>query len=361
MKVCHLSVLHYRFDTRILVKQCASLHRAGHEVHFLVADGLGSETSNGIQIHDAGLRPRMLRRITTFQRQFLKKALAIDARVYHFHDPELMRLGLQLKRQGKKVIMDVHEDVPRQILGEKSNFRNNVISKLIESLEKYTSPRFDAVITASPIVKKRFEQYGGRVENISNFPALTNFPVATVKKKYDLVYVGSISALRGIRETLLAIEGTDISYALAGDFQGANFEKSLRELPAWRENTTYLGFIEEIGTISKLLSQSHIGMNNLLPYPSFPTAISVKMFEYMAAGIPQISTNFPFWQSIIDKHQCGICIDSEDPASLKKGIQRLLQDKATARKMGENGRRAIMKHYNWTQEEAKLLNLYQTL
>ena len=79
----------------------------------------------------------------------------------------------------------------------------------------------------------------------------------------------------------------------------------------------------------------------------------------MAAGIPQISTNFPFWQGIIDQHQCGICIDPEDPVLLKKTIEYLLNNQSTALEMGSRGRKAIAENYNWQNEEVKLMKLYE--
>lgn len=361
MKVCHLSTLHYRYDFRIFVKQSGRLSRNAYELHYLVADGLGDELKSGIYIHDVGLRPALWKRINSFQRLFFKKALQIDAQVYHFHDPELIRLGLWLKMRGKKVIMDVHEDVPRQIRGKNPSLRNWGLARLIESLEKYSAPRFDAVVTASPVVQKRFESYGGQVENICSFPDLKDFPSVLTDKKYDLVYVGGISSTRGIRETLKAIEGRPVSYALAGDFQGAGFEDALKRLPAWRENTTYLGFIEDPKAIARLLAQSRIGMNNVLPNPNLATTISVKMFEYMAAGIPQIATRFPFWQEFVEGRRCGFCIDATDKDQLWKTIRILIDHPQVAEEMGVNGRRAVETLYNWQEEGKKLLKLYESL
>ncbi len=80
-----------------------SLAKAGHDVDLVVADGMGNEKKNGVQIIDAGLKPksRIKRMVLTGARVY-KAARQADADVYHFHDPELLAVGWLLQRKGKK-------------------------------------------------------------------------------------------------------------------------------------------------------------------------------------------------------------------------------------------------------------------
>jgi hypothetical protein len=86
-----------------------------------------------------------------------------------------------------------------------------------------------------------------------------------------------------------------------------------------------------------------------------------KLFEYMAAAIPIISSNFSTWKQIVEGEQCGICVDPLDPKEISVAIQFIVEHPAEAEQMGKNGLRAVEERYNWGMEEKKLLYLYREL
>jgi glycosyltransferase involved in cell wall biosynthesis len=86
-----------------------------------------------------------------------------------------------------------------------------------------------------------------------------------------------------------------------------------------------------------------------------------KMFEYMSAGLPLIASDFPLWREIVEGNDCGVCVDPADPAAIAEAIDRLVENPDLARRMGENGQRAVHERYNWAIEEKKLLALYDTV
>jgi glycosyltransferase involved in cell wall biosynthesis len=89
--------------------------------------------------------------------------------------------------------------------------------------------------------------------------------------------------------------------------------------------------------------------------------LPVKLFEYMAAGIPVICSNFPLWREIVEKNKCGICVNPLGIKEIAWAINYLIKNPQEAKKMGENGQRAILEQYNWENESKKLLNIYNNL
>ena len=116
VRIVHLSTLHAARDVRIFHKECRTLSAAGYEVHLVVRKP-PDETQEGVRFHaiespDEGRVRRMAARL----RGAYRLARGLRADLYHFHDPELIPIGLLLKRHSARVIYDVHEDAPREAL-----------------------------------------------------------------------------------------------------------------------------------------------------------------------------------------------------------------------------------------------------
>ena len=81
----------------------------------------------------------------------------------------------------------------------------------------------------------------------------------------------------------------------------------------------------------------------------------------MAAGLPIIASNFSLWKEIIEGNHCGICVNPLDPKEIARAIEYLIEHPEEAKKMGENGRKAVLEKYNWENESKKLLDVYKGL
>jgi glycosyltransferase involved in cell wall biosynthesis len=293
-----------------------------------------------------------------------KEAITLDADIYHFHDPELTRIGKKLARKGKKVIYDVHEDVPRQILGKTyiPNFLKKPISWLVEKFEMSSAKKFSAIVTATPFIAERFLKANKNTVNINNYPVLdemlSDFNYSD-KKGNKVSYVGVISENRGIKEIVTALAHTQSSFVLGGKFSNPQFEESVKDVPGW-EQVDFRGFMSR-DQVRAAYEEAKAGLVTLRPLISFQDSLPVKMFEYMAAGIPVIASNFSLWETIITKDNCGLCVDPLDPEAIAGAINQILDNPEEAKKMGENGKRLVLEKYNWKIEEAKLFEMYKQL
>lgn len=365
IKTVHLTSAHARHDTRIFLKMCRSLAAAGQAVTLVVADGKGPEEQNGVRILDVGKPSGRLDRMVGATRRVLRQALELDADIYHLHDPELLPAGLLLRRRGKRVIFDAHEDLPRQILSKHylHPLVRRPLSAVVERFERFACRRLTHVVAATPVIRDKFVATGIAATDINNFPLLGELEseVAWSDKDDRVCYVGGITAIRGIRQVVaaMALCRSGVRLDLAGGFGEEGVRAEVEASPGWAR-VDALGFLSR-PQVRDVLGRSVAGIVTFLPEPNHIDAQPNKMFEYMSAGLPVIASNFPLWREIIEGNECGICVDPLDPAAIAAAIDRLVEDPDLARRMGENGCVAVHERYNWGIEERKLLDLYEEL
>jgi glycosyltransferase involved in cell wall biosynthesis len=363
--IVHLTSAHPRYDTRIFVKQCRSLAALGHTVTLVVADGLGDERIDGIGVVDVGRLPGRASRVLRTTRRVLEAARRLDADVYQLHDPELVPAGLRLKRLGKTVIFDSHEDVPAQLLAKPylNPLARRLLSAGYAACERHAYRRFDGLVAATPFIRERLRHLHPNTVDVNNYPLLQEFDGAPDwdAKVAEVCYVGSISAIRGIRELVRACEllRSPARLSLVGSFAEPALEREVAQFPGWKRVDAH-GHLGRAG-VQAAMRRAVAGLVTLHPVVNYLDALPVKMFEYMAAGLPVIASRFPLWQEIIEGNQCGVCVDPGDPAAIAAAIDHFCLHPQAARRMGENGRRAVHARYNWRGEADKLAALYDGL
>ncbi len=362
-KVCHMTSVHALNDTRIFIKECKTLRDAGYDVTLIVQHDK-NEIIDGILIKGIDKPRNRLERMLKSTRQVYKQALECDADIYHFHDPELIPVGLRLKWKGKKVIYDVHEDVPRQILSKRwipAPLRKT-LSWMIERVENYSAKRFDYIMTATPFIRDRFLKINKRTLDINNYPILSELHMPNAdwnSKEKSVCYIGGIGKVRGIHEMVDAIGMTKGSMLLAGNFESTVEREIVVKKNGWNR-VKELGYINR-EEVKAVLSKSMVGLVVLHPISNYVDALPVKMFEYMSAGLPVIASHFPMWKEIVDGNNCGRCVDPLNVYEISNAINWIMDNPEQAKRMGENGRRAVEEKYNWEREGIKLLEIYEGL
>lgn len=359
MKICHVTSAHPQEDVRIFHKECVSLASQGYET-YQVSSGKTYVKSGvyliGVEHRESG----RLERMTKFTKNIYYKALELDADVYHIHDPELLPYALKLKKRGKKVIFDSHEEVPAQILGKTwiPGILRKAVSLIYKTYETYIVRKLDAVVTVTPHIVKRFEGRAKRVVLVQNYPKIDEivFQDSPFENRDPIVcYAGTINTIRGEDTMISAMENVDGKLILAG-------RQDSDSVIQYNDNKKiyYMGIIGR-QEVNELYGKSVAGLVVLKPLHNYIDSLPVKMFEYMAAGLPVIASDFPLWKQIVEENNCGICVKPDDPKTLSKAIKRLLGNRKLAQQMGINGRNAVLKKYTWRQGEKNLLKLYMEL
>ena len=364
--IIHLTSVHPRYDTRIFLKMCSSIAKQEEfKVDLVVADGNGDELKNSVNIVDVGKLEGRVNRIFKTTKRVLQKAIELDGDIYHLHDPELIPIGLKLKKLGKIVIFDSHEDVPKDILDKV--YLNQKVAKIIsllyKSFEKFTASKFNAIIGTTPTIYQKFIKLNSNTYNINNYPIIGELERKNneiVEKNNQVVYVGSIDVVRGIKETIKAMENlNNIKLNLIGDFSEEDVYEYSKKQKGWG-NIIYHGLLNR-EKVADVMSISKAGLVTFHPVANHIEAQPNKMFEYMSAGLPIIASNFPLWKEIVEGNKCGICVNPLNPIEIAEAIQYIVNNPKEAKEMGEKGRNAVLKKYNWDNEYKKLYKLYGDL
>jgi len=134
----------------------------------------------------------------------------------------------------------------------------------------------------------------------------------------------------------------------------------LKRLPAYdsvRANLKFYGYRDQREAF-RYVAGATAGLALLKPVGDYPESYTTKLFEYMALGLPVITSDFQLYRDVVERHQCGFCISPYDAAQLTDKLIYLIGHPNEARRMGERGRLAVEQVYNWTTEAPKLLHFY---
>jgi glycosyltransferase involved in cell wall biosynthesis len=369
IQACVLTSAHPPFDIRIFHKECKSLARAGYDVTLIASCPEDCEV-DGVRLRAIPKAKGRVERVTRTLRHVYRKAMETSADIYHFHDPELIPVGLLLRARGKKVVYDIHEDLPRCMPYKPylPRWVGKSFARIIEILEDSASRFFSGLVTATPGIASRFCALNDRTVIVHNYPLareLTMLPsVPWESRDMAIAYVGSsVTIGRGGKEMVEAMgllpADLKVTLEMVGPFLPAELKEQLSTDPGWSRVKPY-GFVDRKG-VANVLGRVRAGLVVEHPEPNYVAGKPIKMFEYMAAGIPVVSSDFPLWRQIVDGAGCGICVNSLDSRQIAKAIEFLLTHPAEAEAMGRRGRQAIIERYNWDLEEGKLLSLYEAL
>ena len=366
-KICHMTSVHKSNDIRIFEKECSSLAKKPDYKVWLVAQG-DSRTENNVQVVGVGDKPsNRIKRILNFSHLVYKESKKLDADVYHFHDPELIPYGLLLKKQGKKVIFDSHENYSYQIKTREyiSPLIRNIISASYYRIETLAAGHFDAVIFPCKMNGRHpFEGRSKRPVFINNAPVFHENTVDREAQRDDsfkVCYVGGLSEPRGITKSILAAAKAGVTLVLAGRFDSSGYEQRLRKMPEF-DCVDYKGQCshEEVYNILAACSAGLSVLQNVGQYKIIET-LPTKVYEYMQMKMPVIMGTSSYAKELNDECRFAELLDPSNEDEIADAINMLRNDPEKCREMGNNGYELVKNRLNWAAEEEKLYKLYQDI
>lgn len=364
--IVHFSTVHPRDDSRIRAKMMSALSETyAGRVSLFVQDGRGDERDSvaGYDVIDTGPRLHRITRMSLGGWRMFRAVLRARPRVAHFHDPELIPWAVALRLFGLRMIYDVHEDYPEAV---SENYRlpkavRTVLPPIVRLFEWASMPFFSTIVTVTPQIQKRFDSR--KTILVRNFPMVREFhePADTPMRERpgEFAYIGTITRNRniiGMIEAAGAVKNPNVVLRLAGHFPVAADKDAAMGHPAW-DRVRFDGWVSRDG-VADILANARAGLVVLKPVAHEMQTLPIKLFEYMAAGVPVISSDFPIWRKIVEEAGCGLLVDPDQPAQIAEAMQWIIDNPEQAQLMGQRGREAVLACYNWERESETLIQAY---
>jgi glycosyltransferase involved in cell wall biosynthesis len=391
-KIAHLTSHHNILDNRVFYRECCSLAAAGYEV-VLVAQHDQDELRDGVRILAVPRHRDRFTRVTLTAFRVVRRAWRERPAIFHFHDPELIPWGLLLRLLGKKVVYDVHEDFT-QAAGVRPWVPNR-LRPLLARFSDFTAwlaQKTMAIVIAERYYERRFPG----ATKVLNYPHLErSLALQAIERRPEarperlrLLYIGNITWSRGAfihAELARRLPGCEILLSgschadVAADIRARSGDATLGTVApdgsiAWEKRSSApeetvstlvldgVGFYVPHERMLAALREEWTAGIAVFPYTEhYYEKELTKFFEYMAAGLPVVLSNFPNWRGLVEEPNAGLCVDPADWDAIVAALEWLQAHPREATEMGRNGRRAVQQRFNWQSQADELLKLYGTL
>jgi glycosyltransferase involved in cell wall biosynthesis len=366
LKVCQLSSLHFALDTRIFYKYATSLSKD----YDVIVVGLHpqKEVINGVMIIPfKEYHNRTIRLFTSWLLMFFV-AIKQKAKIYHIHDPELLPCALLLKILGKKVIIDVHENIAEDIFDKEWIRFKKTTYRIFNFLERSICKNLPIVLAEDSYLK-RYQNIAKDITIIHNYvePEFFSPFVSENRNPLKLFYMGIILESRCVHEIMSAMKilhdkGIKVHFYCVGKIY-KRIALYIKSHPNYEQLIDYLHFpdrqtLEDGYAYSK---NCGIGICLIRPMKNSVDSKPTKLFEYMACGLPILTSNFLLYKNLVEDTETGITVDPMNPSAIAEAIEILIKDQKTRLKMSYNGQIAAKLKFNWALEKQKLEALYHRI
>lgn len=363
----HVTTVHRALDTRIFYREARTAEKAGLRVA-VVGPHDKAETFEGVQIVPIQKsRSRLVRRLVA-PFNAIREITRLRPRIIHFHDPEFIGAAMILKALGYRLVWDVHEyysevQTAHMKPGPMHGVKRALISLLVE---KGPCAFFDRSVFPTEALRSAVWNSPRSIACVNLLP-VDEFPgdETGTEKEYDIVFVGSMSPFRAkffleVVE-LLRERRPGFRAALIG-IPEATRVWMLENAPS-PQSVDAMAFLPRVphAQVAALLRRARIGFNYHPMQRRFQVALPMKVYEYMACGIPVVCSRFPELAEQLREGEM-LFVEGDNPVDYADAIDGLLSDPESLERVGRRGNEAVRNRLNWEQSEApKLLAMYRGL
>ena len=352
-KIAHISVVHPYYDTRISYRMSQMLS-ANYDVHLYIPQADKLEITS-ISKHSVALIKNLFLRLIFIHTSLFFRIVKGKYKLLHFHDPELLPMASLFSFLGKKVVFDVHENLPEQFQSKKFG---TFSWRIFNFFKKHFSSKINWVI-AEESYSSWLNKPITCILNYADFNSLTPF-INDVRSGNKFFYVGGISEKRGLllfEKVLKTLKSKNIEAEI--HLFGRIYDHHITALKNEEIGLFYHGekTLKEAAEFSK---NCIAGLAILLPDGNYNQSFPTKAFEYVALKLPIIISNFDYYQSLFSNEKA-ISVNPESELELENAMVKILNEPEMAKIMSENAYQFGMKNFNWNTELKKLIDLYLKL
>ncbi len=372
INVLQMSSVHFCYDPRVVFRMSATLAKH-YKTTLLIPKGDKNAVPN-LKTIGLPLFKKIWQRVLFVHPIIFFRALWLNPKIIHFHDPELIPLGLVLRLLFRKiVIFDIHEHIRLQ-LGNKSYNNNALYVRLFVWFNGLAEQHLNLIFAETPH-EKLYPNRKKTFATILNYPALAFYkPYINTQRqvetdgKINLFYIGGLSLERSLDTMIAAVAllvniFPNICLHLIGESYLVDNEvlKSIEGYEKAKDNLIFYGkqspsFGFDIAT------KCILGIALLKPIGNYSNNYPTKIYEYMSVGLPVIASDFEHVRAIVEDHSCGFCINPTDAVALAASTKQIIDDRNLAAIFSINGLQTAQEQYSWEGSEApKLLSFYHSL
>ncbi len=364
-RVVQVAIGHPPDDGRVRAKIGRALVRGGYESHLLCPGGHPGKADDGVIVHPHTISESRVDRVRR-HKELVRTAVALKPHVLHVHEP--IMLGAIIRaRSSAKVVWDVHENYELELSTREwiPKPLRRLVWRVWDYRERKLLRKVDLVLVATPPLADRYLSLHHNVVVIPNLTEIEIFDGPHEWAKPHAVFAGSIFESRGLFQVIEAIgklrkEGFDLPMTIAGSIESHDLEKRLLQAISTNgisDLVKYVGILPREEVVD-LCRSATIGVVTHLPESQGDVAWPVKMFEYMACGLPLVYTTLGAMVHLVDNHDIGIGVEPFDIDALAQALHKIGTCPDLAAHFAENGRKLIASKYHWSVVEPTLLRYY---